>query len=82
MSESIVTRNGQVTLTKEIRAKLGIVEGDTINLNLIGDSLIISKKDPNSWDKIGSFLPANFNKIVRELRSNTSARLNRLGIYE
>lgn len=82
MSESIVTRNGQVTLTKEIRAKLGIVEGDTINLNLIGDSLIISKKDPNSWDKIGSFLPENFNKIVRELRSNTSARLNRLGIYE
>lgn len=82
MSQSTVTRNGQVTLTKEIREKLNISEGDIININIMGESVIISKKDVDVWDKINSFLPENFEKVLSDLRGDTSLRLKRLGIYE
>ena len=80
MTEVIVTRGGQVTLTKDIRAKLDIREGDTVMINTIGETAIISKRDPSVFHK-HNFLPDNFEKTLRELRSfSFEERLKRLGI--
>ena len=60
MVEVVVTRNGQITLTKEIREKLGIVEGDQIVINLIENSALISKKDALAAGRFFIFLPSTF----------------------
>lgn len=82
MSEVVVTRNGQITLSKEIRQKLDIDEGDYVIVNLAGDSILISKKDPAVWDRIESFLPADFPRVLTQIRGNTEKRLKRLGIFK
>lgn len=39
-----VTRNGQVTLPAEMRRQVGIEEGDLIELQVVGDHLILTPK--------------------------------------
>ena len=56
MTKILVTRGGQITLTKEIRKKFGIKEGDLVNINSIGEIIIISKKNPETFN-IHGFLP-------------------------
>ncbi len=81
MSESIITRGSQITLTKDVREKMGVKEGDIIIMNTIGNVLIASKRDPNFWKKpIKEFLPSNFEKTLSKMRSNPEERLKRLGI--
>lgn len=83
MSEqTIVTRGGQITLTKEIRNRLDIREGDKIVLNISGGVLMVSKRDPKIFDKFDDFLPERFDKIIRKIRSDEKERLRRLGIVE
>ena len=83
MSEqTIVTRGGQITLTKEIRERLGIREGDKIILNISGDSIMVSKRDPKIFDKFGDFLPERFDKVLSKIRTDEKERLKRLGIAE
>lgn len=83
MSEqTIVTRGGQITLTKEIRDRLGIREGDKVILNVSGRSVMVSKRDPKIFDDFESFLPANFDKMLRSFRHDEKARLKKLGIIE
>ncbi|MBS3067893.1 AbrB/MazE/SpoVT family DNA-binding domain-containing protein [Candidatus Micrarchaeota archaeon] len=79
---NFVTRHGQITLPKEVREMLDIHEGDQVIINVVGTTVTISKKDPTIWDKIGSFLPENFEKILREIRGDTTKRFKRLGIIE
>ena len=80
MAEVIVTRGSQITLTKDIRDKLGIKEGDLITLNVLGETAILSKKDPKAFEK-HNFLPENFSKLLKELRSSSlEERYKRLGI--
>ena len=80
MPETIVTRGGQVTLTKDIREKLNIKEGDTIIINTIGETAMISKRDSSVFKK-HNFLPDNFEKSLKELRSfSMEDRLKRLKI--
>ena len=80
MPEVIVTRGGQVTLTKDVRTKLRIQEGDTVIINTIGDTAIISKRDASVFNK-HNFLPENFDKTLSELRSfSPEERMKRLGI--
>ena len=67
MKEIAVTRSGQITLTKEIREKLDIKVGDTIILNTIGKTVIITKKDSSVFEK-GHFLPDNFADILEKIR--------------
>jgi len=59
MAETRVTRGGQITLTKDIREKLDIREGDKVRINVIGDMAFVSKKDPSAFDK-HDFLPESF----------------------
>ena len=44
MSLTKVTRNGQVTIPAEMRRQVGIDEGDLIELEVVGDHLILVPK--------------------------------------
>lgn len=75
-----MTRGGQITLTKDIREKLDIAEGDTLIVNTIGETALVSKKDIRVFEKHG-FLPENFDKILESIRKfSLSERLRQLGI--
>ena len=79
-TETVVTRGSQITLTKEIREKTGIREGDRVILNVVGNTVVVAKRDPSVFDKIGRFLPDNFEEILRKMRTDDRKRLKRLGI--
>ncbi len=80
MTEVIVTRGGQVTLTKDVREKLSIREGDIVMVNVLGNIASVSKKDPAVFEK-HNFLPDNFPKLLAQIRRFSLAdRLKRLGI--
>ncbi|MBI3412649.1 MAG: AbrB/MazE/SpoVT family DNA-binding domain-containing protein [Candidatus Aenigmarchaeota archaeon] len=80
--ETTVTRGSQITLTKEIREKMRIKEGDRVILNIQGGVLIVSKRDSAVFDKFDDFLPERFEKTLKKIRSDEKERLKRLGILE
>ena len=80
--ESIVTRGNQITLTREIREKMHIIVGDIVTLNIDGDILMISKRNPKVFDDFEEFLPERFDKTMKKIRSDEKDRLKRLGIIE
>jgi|TARA_B100002003_G_C13933145_1_gene453236 AbrB family looped-hinge helix DNA binding protein len=69
---TIVTRNGQITIDKHIRDELGIEVGMPLNINKLGEMIIITKKDKSFWRKRNSVLPEKFN--FRSLRTDSSKR--------
>ena len=79
MGEVIVTRGGQITLTKDVREKLDIREGDTIVVNTMGDIIIAGKRDTEVFEK-HDFLPENFQKTLKKIKSSPEERLKRFGI--
>ena len=82
MAEVMVTRGGQITLTKDVRGKLDVKEGDIVIVNVLGNAALVSKRDPAAFDK-HDFLPDNFSKTLREIRTfSWEGRLKRLGIVE
>jgi AbrB family looped-hinge helix DNA binding protein len=82
MSEVVVTRNGQITLTKDIREKLSIKEGDVVILNTMDNLVIITKRDPKVFEKSLDFLPDNFEKVLSKIRKDADKRFKQLGITE
>jgi len=74
MASTIVTRNGQITLSKNVRAQLGIAEGTKLTLNVVGDAIMITKKDLNFWKSRESFLDDDFADVLKELRANSYSR--------
>ncbi len=80
--ETIVTRGNQITLTKEIREKMHIREGDKVILNIKGDVLMVSKRDSRVFDNFEDFLPEKFEKTLKKIRTDEKERLKRLGIIE
>ncbi|MBI2143911.1 AbrB/MazE/SpoVT family DNA-binding domain-containing protein [Candidatus Woesearchaeota archaeon] len=81
MSEmTTVTRGSQITLTKEVREKVGIAEGDKVMLNVIGNTIVVAKRDPSVFGNIEPFLPANFENVLKMFRTDSRKRLERLGI--
>ena len=70
---SIISEKGQVTIPKEIRDRLGIVQGDRLIFDLKGDMIIIKKSGTN---KISEILkkqkPWNVNSVEfqRKLRDD------------
>ncbi len=65
MAKNIITRGGQITISKEIRKRLNVEEGDIVTVNTIGEIMLVSKKDSNVLDK-GGFLPENFDKLLKK----------------
>lgn len=70
MTEVVVTRNHQMTLTKDIREKLGIREGDRVIVNVLGDVAMITKQDPGAFRGEASFLPEDFEAALSALRGD------------
>lgn len=73
MVRTTVTRNGQITLRKEIRHELDIEEGTELNINTKGNVIMMKKVNEDSWDELESFLPEDFETVLEESRA-TSAR--------
>ena len=61
----VVTRGNRITLTKDVRAKLGIQEGDLVTINTIGRAALITKRDPTVWRRTRDFLPPHFETARR-----------------
>ena len=77
--ETTVTRNGQITLSKKIRDKLGIMEGTRLVINSMGETILISKKDPKFWENFkGHNLSKEFD--YKKTRKDDRERLVRLNI--
>ncbi|MHA1649025.1 MAG: AbrB/MazE/SpoVT family DNA-binding domain-containing protein [Candidatus Helarchaeota archaeon] len=80
MSKVPVTRNFQITLPKHIRDKLNITIGQKVSIHLEGDKIIIQKISDEIWEDCSDFLPDNFEKILKEIRFDSTDRFKRLGI--
>ncbi|MBI2130204.1 AbrB/MazE/SpoVT family DNA-binding domain-containing protein [Candidatus Woesearchaeota archaeon] len=78
--EIVVTRGSQITLTKAERERANIREGDKVVINVFRDTLFISKKNPNVFDKFDSFLPGDFKEILKKTRIDEKERLKRMGV--
>ncbi len=76
--KSIVTRGGQVTLSKDLREELDIEIGMPIEINRMGSVVLIKKVD--AWESAGDFLPENFESILKKIRTDEKSRLKRLGV--
>jgi AbrB family looped-hinge helix DNA binding protein len=54
---SKVTRNGQITLPKSVREKLGVYEGDIVEIEIVGENAVlvpqkmIDKSQAYFWTK-------------------------------
>ncbi len=49
---SSISEKGQITIPKDIRDKLGILQGDRLVFNLKGDTIIIRKSGSNKISEI------------------------------
>ncbi len=80
MTEVIVTRGGQITLTRDVREKMRIHEGDLVSIHVLGDIAMVSKRNLAVFEK-HDFLPENFTKTLKEIRTfSWDKRLKKLGI--
>lgn len=78
-----VTRNGQITIPKEIREKLGIREGTPLQVNLYGNTFVVAKSTPEFWKNFkGGFLPKDFEETYKKIRESgdINKRFKKLGI--
>jgi len=81
MASATVTRHSQVTIPKEIREAVGIVEGDRVKMKVVeGDKIVIEKADKAVWQDCTDFLPEDFEKMLSALRSDSTNRFKRLGL--
>ncbi len=81
MASVTVTRHSQVTIPKEIREAVGIVEGDKVKMKVVdGDKIMIEKANQEAWKDCTDFLPEDFEKILASLRSDSTTRFKRLGL--
>lgn len=81
MASVTVTRHSQVTIPKEIREAVGIVEGDRVKMKVVeGDKIVIEKADKVVWQNCTDFLPEDFEKVLASLRSDSTNRFKRLGL--
>jgi len=81
MASVTVTRHSQVTIPKEIREVVGIVEGDRVNMKVVeGNKIVIEKADLEVWNDCTDFLPEDFEKIITSARSDATQRFKRLGL--
>ena len=81
MSESVITRKGQVTIPKEIRNHLNAKEGEKVRFFLRGDDVVLKVVHGNILDLKGSVKPRKrpedfdaARRSVKRTRSETIVR--------
>ena len=81
MASVTVTRHSQITIPKEIRKEVGIVEGDRVKMKVVeGNKIIIEKVNEDVWKECADFLPVDFEKLLSSLRTDSTTRFKRLGL--
>ncbi len=81
MASATVTRHSQVTIPKEIREAVGIIEGDKVKMKVVdGKKIMIEKADEDVWKECTDFLPEDFEKLMTSLRADSRNRFKRLGL--
>jgi len=81
MASVTVTRHSQVTIPKEIREAVGIIEGDKVKMKVVeGNKIMIEKANQDAWKDCTDFLPEDFEKILASLRSDSTIRFKRIGL--
>ena len=81
MASVTVTRHSQVTIPKEIREAVGIAEGDRVHMKVVeGNKIIIEKANQEAWKDCTDFLPEDFEKILKTMRTDSTKRFKRLGL--
>jgi AbrB family looped-hinge helix DNA binding protein len=81
MASVTVTRHSQVTIPKEIREAVGITEGDIVQMKVVeGNKIMIEKADQEAWRDCTDFLPVDFEKLLKSLRTDSTNRFKRLGL--
>lgn len=64
-----LTKNGQITVPKEVRDKLGLKKGDIIEFVIIGNNYIIKRKDGINIDKwLGALGKGKTDDFINEIR--------------
>ena len=83
MSESVITRKGQVTIPKDIRDHLNAREGETVLFVLRGNEVVLKLVRGSILDLKGSVKPVNrpedFDAVRRSVKRAVSARVARRG---
>ena len=74
------TRRSQIVIPKDIREKLDIKEGDFLEIRTELGKIVIEKIENDIWDDCSDFLPENFEKVLQEIRSDSSKRFKQMGI--
>ena len=81
MASATVTRHSQVTIPKEIREAVGIVEGDKVKMRVVeGNKIVMEKANEEAWKDCTDFLPEDFEKVLAFLRADSTNRFKRLGL--
>ena len=80
MNSVIVTRHSQVTIPKDIREAVGISEGDRLKMRVEGKRIVIEKANGEAWKDCTDFLPEDFEKLLKSLRTDSTDRFKRLGL--
>lgn len=81
MSSVTVTRHSQVTIPKEIREAVGIKEGDKVQMKVVeGNKIMIEKVTQDAWKECTDFLPVDFEKLLKSLRTDSTNRFKHLGL--
>jgi AbrB family looped-hinge helix DNA binding protein len=81
MASVTVTRHSQVTIPKEIREAVGIIEGDRVKMKVVdGKKIMIEKANEDVWKECTDFLPEDYEKLLTSLRTDSRNRFKRLGL--
>ena len=79
MTTVTVTRHAQITIPKKIREALGIREGDSVDMSLNNEKIIVRKTLPKIKE-FRDFLPQDFDTVRAKMRKDSRERLKTLGI--
>ena len=83
MSESVITRKGQVTIPKDIRDHLKAQEGERVLFVLRGNEVVLKVVRGSILDLRGSVnplrRPEDFDAVRRSVKRSVSAKVARHG---
>lgn len=70
-----MTQKGQITIPVELRAKLGVVPGDTVRLTLEADGVKVQRVQSTIHSAFGIVTPRNRPEDWTKVRAETEAMM-------